>query len=127
MRANEKKAMLETYKQQFKWHLESGSDIAQIELRGMRTLLTTVLSKEEVNRAENECRTESNYIKELFENVETQIKNLKIDYMLTWELKDVQFIVEEAQFSKEVNEEAWRCLQATVSLLENEREKGKVA
>lgn len=127
MKASEKLNMINTYKSYYSHFLNTGSEIAQLELRGMKTILMCVLSKEEINRAENECKIESKYCKDLFIQAEDHLKSLNINYLLKWEMNDLYFIVDEAQFSEDVNKEAYNCLLATVRLLENEKEKGKVA
>lgn len=127
MRQNEKNSMLEVYKEKFNWYLSSQSEIAENELRGMKTILETVISSEDINRAENECRIENKYTKETLINFEYLLKRLGINYLLTWEIKDIDFIYDEAQFHSENDPEAWNCLKACYNLIMNEVERGKVA
>jgi hypothetical protein len=120
MKATEKQMMINTYKDQFALYLHSESDFEKLQLNGMKSMLKLFFSEKEINQIENSVRVTNEYRKDLFQVVESWLRQIEKEqeikeYLFTWDMKGLKKV----KFNYDYILEEYKGLKGAIEILEN--------
>lgn len=98
MKANEKKAMIDLYKNQFNYYIQSNdSDYERLQVNAMKQMLNLFFSKKEIMDIENSVRITNEYVKGYFENIESWLRQIEKEQQIeavifSWDNKGLELI-----------------------------------